>query len=148
MKAGYAGLFHRSLFADTAPVDNRPIRVVLVEDNDVYREALELSLAVTSDIRVVGSVGDGRVAADLCAEARPDVVLMDYRLPGLDGVEATAAVRGVADAAVVALTATADPAELDALLDAGAVRWLTKDSDVTEIVDAIREAAARGASLV
>ena len=124
------------------------IRVVLVEDNDIYREALELSLAVTPDLMVVGAVGDGRAAVGLCAEARPDVVLMDYRLPGLDGVEATAAIRAATDAAVVALTAAADPAELDALLDAGAVTWLTKDSDVAEIVDAVREAAARGASLV
>jgi DNA-binding NarL/FixJ family response regulator len=131
------------------PISGRAeIDVLLAEDNDVFRAALELTLGAEPEIRVVASVADGLSAATACEERCPDVVLLDYRLPGLDGVEATAAVRGVADAAVVALTATADPAELDALLDAGAVRWLTKDSDVTEIVDAIREAAARGASLV
>jgi DNA-binding NarL/FixJ family response regulator len=126
----------------------RPIAVLLVEDNDVFREALELMLGVTPDVRVVGAVGDGASAVTACEELRPDVVLMDYRLPGLDGVEATAAIRATCDAAVVVLTATADRTELDALLAAGAVACLTKDSDVGEIVGAIRSAAAAGAPLV
>lgn len=136
--------------ADTPSVETAPtIDVLLVEDNDVFREALELMLGVMADIRVVGSVGDGRSAIEACAEARPDVVLMDYRLPELDGVEATAAIRSTCPAAsVVALTATAENRELDALYDAGAVACLTKDSDLTEIVGAIREAAGRGAPLV
>ena len=126
----------------------RPIEVFLVEDNEVYREALELMLAPIADIRVVGSAADGHSAVAACAERCPDVVLMDYRLPGMDGVETTAVILAVCDAAVVALTATAEPGELDALLDAGALACLTKDSDVTEIVGTIRDAAARGASLV
>ena len=125
-----------------------PIRVLLVEDNDVFREALELMLAVTPDVRVVGSVADGYAALAACEEVEPDVVLMDYRLPGLDGVEATAAIRSACDSAVVVLTATADPKELDALRAAGAAACLTKDREVGEITAAIREAAARGASLV
>jgi DNA-binding NarL/FixJ family response regulator len=129
-------------------VESRPpITVVLVEDNDVFRQALELMLAVTSDVEVAASVADGRAAVAACLEHRPDVVLMDYRLPGLDGVEATLAVREVSDAAVVALTATADSVELDALSDAGAVACLTKDSSLDEIVGAIRD-AARGRELV
>jgi DNA-binding NarL/FixJ family response regulator len=129
-------------------VDNRrPIDVVLVEDNDVFRQALELMLGVTPDIRVAAAVADGNAAVLACREAQPEVVLMDYRLPGLDGVEATLAIRSVCDAAVVALTATADGAELDALLGAGAVRCLTKDSSLDEIVGAIRD-AARGGELV
>jgi DNA-binding NarL/FixJ family response regulator len=124
------------------------VRVLLVEDNDVFREALELLLAVIPDIRVVGAVADGAAAVGCCEESTPDVVLMDYRLPGMDGVEATAAIRAGCAAAVVVLTATADPRELAALRDAGAAACLTKDSDLTEIVAAIRTAAARGASLV
>ena len=123
------------------------IRVLIVEDNEVYREALELMLGVTPAIRIVGSVGDGRAAVEVCAQTKPDVVLMDYRLPGLDGIEATAAIRACRNTAVVALTAAAEPGELDALRAAGAVTCLTKDSDVTEIVDAIRDAAAPGAPL-
>jgi DNA-binding NarL/FixJ family response regulator len=122
--------------------------VLLVEDNEVFREALELMLGVVDDVEVVGSVGDGRAAVHACAMLRPDVVLMDYRLPELDGVEATAAIRECSDAGVVALTATADEAELDALYDAGAVACLTKDSSLEEIVGAIRSASSRGASLV
>jgi DNA-binding NarL/FixJ family response regulator len=125
-------------------VDNAAaIRVVLVEDNDVFRQALELMLATTRDISVVAAVADGRAAVVACESTQPDVVLMDYRLPGLDGVEATLAVREVCGAAVVALTATADRVELDALLDAGAVTCLTKDSRLDEIVGAIRDAARR-----
>jgi len=123
-------------------------RVLLVEDNEVFREALELMLGVVPDVEVVGAVGDGLAAVRACAKLRPDVVLMDYRLPELDGVEATAAIRECSDAAVVALTATADDTELDALYDAGAVACLTKDSSLEEIVGAIRSASSRGASLV
>ena len=71
---------------------NGPIRVVLVEDNQVFREALELLLGLQQDIEVVASVADGSDAVPACREHRPDVVVMDYRLPGLDGVEATKAV--------------------------------------------------------
>jgi DNA-binding NarL/FixJ family response regulator len=135
--------------ADTAAVDKAPtIDVLLVEDNDVFREALELMLAVMPDIRVVGSVADGRTAVDVCEETGPDVVLMDYRLPGLDGVEATAAIGSLdCDTAVVVLTASVENGELGALYDAGAVACLTKDSDVNEIVGAIRAAAGRSAPL-
>ena len=125
-------------------MEKRPlIRVVLVEDNDVFRQALELMLRTTSEVDVVAAVGDGRTAVVASEATQPDVVLMDYRLPGLDGVETTFAVRDVCDAAVVALTATADQVELDALLAAGAVTCLTKDSSLSEIVGAIRDAARR-----
>src|SRR5213075_422550 len=101
-----------------------PIRLVLVEDNQVFREALELLLGLQSDIEVVASVGDGSSAAEVVRRHKPDVVLMDYRLPGLDGVQATLAVR-----------------EVDALYEAGAVACLSKDQELDEIVDAIRQAA-------
>ena len=126
----------------------RVIDVVLVEDNDVFREALELLLEVTPDIRVVASTGDGRSALDLCSEFEPDVVLMDYRLPELDGVEATAALSAACpEAAVVVLTAAAENGEIEALMGAGAVACLTKDRELDEIVGAIRSAAGRGAAL-
>ncbi|MEN3343339.1 MAG: hypothetical protein V7644_2743 [Actinomycetota bacterium] len=119
----------------------RAIRILLVEDNKVFREALELLLGLRAEIEVVASVGDGAAAVPACREHKPDVVLMDYRLPGLDGVQATAAVReecpGVA---VVCLTASANAREVEALYQAGAFRCLTKDRDLDEIVDAIRSA--------
>src|SRR5919108_5665594 len=98
-----------------------PIEVVLVEDNDVFREALELMLEVTPDIKVVGGVPDGEAALEICPRLDPDVVLVDYRLPGLDGVETTAGLRHACpDAAVVVLTASAETGEVQALLEAGA----------------------------
>ena len=115
-----------------------PIRVVLVEDNQVFREALELLLGLRADIVVVASVAEGTAAVPACAEHRPDVVVMDYRLPGLDGVEATKAVREHCPGTnVVVLTASANVREMDALKDAGAVACLTKDQDLDEIVGAI-----------
>lgn len=119
-----------------------PIRILLVEDNDVFREALELLLGMRTDIEVVGSIGDGAAAADACRTYKADVVIMDYRLPGLDGVQATLAVREACpDVGVVALTASANSREIDALHAAGATACLTKDRELDEIVDAIKAAA-------
>jgi DNA-binding NarL/FixJ family response regulator len=120
-----------------------PVRVVLVEDNEVFRDALELLLGMRDDIQVVASVADGVAAISAAKEHRPDVVLMDYRLPALDGIQATAQV--VAEApgvSVVALTASADDAERAALVEAGAVSCLRKDQELEEIVAAILRAAA------
>jgi DNA-binding NarL/FixJ family response regulator len=126
----------------------QPIEVVLVEDNDIFREALELMLGVTPDVRVVAAVADGESALEACSRLRPDVVLLDYRLPGLDGVETTTALRAaLPETAVVVLTAAAEHEEIQALYDAGAVACLTKDRGVDEIVGAIREAAGRGAPI-
>ena len=122
----------------------RPIRIVLVEDNEVFREALELLLGLRSDIDVVAAVGDGTDAVPACRQHAPDVVLMDYRLPGLDGVQATTAVREACpDVAVVCLTGAADPQEIDALRRAGALACLRKDQELDEIVAAIHSAVAR-----
>jgi DNA-binding NarL/FixJ family response regulator len=127
---------------------SEPIGVVLVEDNEVFREALELMLEVTPDIRVVAAVPDGESALEVCPRLDPDVVLVDYRLPGLDGVETTAGLRSACpQASVVVLTAAAETGEVQALLDAGAVACLTKDRGLDDIVGAIRDAAGRGAPI-
>jgi DNA-binding NarL/FixJ family response regulator len=119
-----------------------PVRVALVEDNKVFREALEMLLALRPEVKVVASVEDGNDVVALCREHGPDVVLMDYRLPGLDGVQATAALREECpDVAVVCLTASANVREMEALKEAGAVACLTKDEALDDIVTAIRAAA-------
>ena len=119
-----------------------PIRVVVVEDNEVFREALELLLGLRDDMEVVASVADGIDAAGAAAELRPDVVVMDYRLPGMDGVQATRAVLAACpETSVVCLTASANLRERDALVEAGAAAFLRKDDGLDTIVTAIRDAA-------
>jgi DNA-binding NarL/FixJ family response regulator len=122
----------------------QPIRVVLVEDNQVFREGIELVLGLRSDIEIVGGAEDGPEAVALVRELRPDVVLMDYRLPGMDGVEATAAIiEAYPGTAVIGLTASANVRERQALSEAGAIECLSKDDDLEEIVAAIHRAAGR-----
>jgi DNA-binding NarL/FixJ family response regulator len=120
-----------------------PVRILLVEDNEVFRDALELLLGMRDDVEVIASVGDGAAAVSAALEHRPDVVLMDYRLPALDGIQATAQVAAaLPDVAVVALTASADAAEREALIGAGAVACLNKDQELEEIVSTILQAAS------
>jgi len=120
---------------------SQPIRVLLVEDNDVFRQALELLLELQEGLVVVGAVSDGSKAVAACKALDPHVVVMDFRLPGMDGVETTIALtRDCPDVAVVCLTASASPRELDALIAAGAVDCLRKDQELEEIVAAVRSA--------
>jgi DNA-binding NarL/FixJ family response regulator len=120
------------------------VRVALVEDNAVFREALELLLGLRSDIDVVVSTADGTQIVELCRAHSPDVVVLDYRLPVLDGVQVTKTlVDDCPGVAVVCLTASANLREIDALYAAGAVACLTKDEPLDEIVAAIHRAARR-----
>jgi DNA-binding NarL/FixJ family response regulator len=121
-----------------------PVRVALIEDNDVFREALEMLLELQSGLEVVASAADGDDAVALCREHSPDVVVMDYRLPRIDGVQATKLLlEACPEVAVVVLTASANLREVDALYAAGAVACLTKDEPLEDIVAAIRRAAAK-----
>ena len=118
------------------------IRIVIIEDNKVFREALELLLGLRSDLVVVASVSDGEEVVPTCRKYNPDVALMDYRLPGLDGIGRRGPTNRRPDVAVVALTASANREEMKALRDAGAVACLTKDQELEEIIEAIHQAAA------
>ena len=123
---------------------SRPIRVALIEDNEVFRQALELLLELRRGVEVVASEADGGGAVALCERHAPDVLVVDYRLPGVDGVQVTSAVRTACpDVAVVCLTAAVSPREAEALQDAGAVACVAKDGSVDEIVDAITRAAGK-----
>ena len=122
----------------------QPIRILLVEDNDVFRQALELLLGLQEGLEVVGTVAEGTAVVAACETYDPDVCVMDFRLPGMDGVEATIALRAACpEVAVVCLTASASVRELEALEAAGAVACLRKDQELDEIVEAIRVAGGR-----
>jgi DNA-binding NarL/FixJ family response regulator len=119
-----------------------PIRVVLVEDNDVFRQALELLLGQRGDIDIVASEPTGENAVELCKLHEPDVFLVDYRLPGDDGVQVARRVRAAfPDVSVVVLTAAAGEREIEALIEAGAVACVGKDEPLDAIVSAIHQAA-------
>jgi DNA-binding NarL/FixJ family response regulator len=121
------------------------IRVVIVDDHAMLRAGLEQLLAGEPDLDVVGKAGDGAEAVALVREARPDVVLMDLQMPGVDGVEATRQIVGEGLADVLVLTSYSDSDRILGALDAGALGYLLKDAEPDEVLRGIR-AVARGES--
>jgi DNA-binding NarL/FixJ family response regulator len=120
-----------------------PIRVVLVDDHPMVRMSLRLLLRSTEDIDVVGEAGDGEEALRVCAQVHPDVVLMDLRLPMLDGVATTRALqRQTPVPHVLVLTAYYDERLIPEALAAGASGYVLKDGDVEEFIAVIRSAHA------
>jgi DNA-binding NarL/FixJ family response regulator len=122
------------------------INVVLVDDHPLVRAGLAELLRGTTDIDVVGTASDGAEALELVRRVRPDVVLMDLQMPGVDGVTATRNIvaEGIG-ADVLVLTSFSDGERILAALDAGAVGYLLKDADPDHVLDGIR-AVARGES--
>jgi DNA-binding NarL/FixJ family response regulator len=124
------------------------VRVLLVDDQALFREALATLLGVRADIEVVGEAGDGDEALRRAADLAPDVVLMDLRMPVLDGIAATRRLRAEQpDVRVIALTTFDDDEEVFAALRAGAVGYLLKDVSSARLVEAVL-AAARGESVL
>ncbi|MFE1862352.1 response regulator transcription factor [Streptomyces anandii] len=120
-----------------------PIRLLLVDDDPLVRAGLSLMMGGADDIEIVGEAADGTEVEDLVDRTLPDVVLMDVRMPGMDGLTATERLRGRARAPQVVLLTTfhADEQVLRALR-AGASGFVLKDTPPAEIVDAVRRVAA------
>ncbi|MER7281542.1 response regulator transcription factor [Dactylosporangium sp. NPDC000244] len=119
------------------------IRVVVADDQTAVREGLALMLSLLDDVEVVGEAADGEAALDLVAEHGPDVVLMDLRMPRMDGVSATGQIRArFPQTRVVVLTTFADDDHILSALQAGALGYLTKDAGRVQIAQAVRAAAA------
>jgi DNA-binding NarL/FixJ family response regulator len=116
----------------------RPIRVLLVEDNDVYRDSLVFLLGARKELEVVGAEGTGESAIRRARELEPDVAVLDFRLPDIDG----GAVAASLESPVVFLSASAGEAEYDAASGAGAA-LVRKDEGLDALVRAIRAAAGR-----
>lgn len=124
------------------------IRVVIADDQKLVREGLEMLLSASPDITVVGTASDGEEAIAQAASERADIVLMDLRMPRVDGVEATRRIAGAAGATrVIVLTTYADDDSVFAALRAGARGFLTKDAGAQEIAQAIRTVHAGEALL-
>jgi DNA-binding NarL/FixJ family response regulator len=126
----------------------RAIRVVVADDQTAVREGLALLLDLLDGVEVVGAAADGEAAVRLVDEHGADVVLMDLRMPRLDGVAATRRIRTDHPATqVVVLTTYAEDADILTALGAGALGYLTKDAGRAQIAQAIRAAAAGQAVL-
>ena len=121
------------------------IRVLIAEDHATVREGLKLILGAQSDIEVVGDTGDGRTAVTLTQQLRPDIVLMDISMPGLNGQKATALLKECCpDVRVLALTRHQEDGYLQQMLRSGASGYILKQSPPAELLHAIRAVANGG----
>jgi two-component system, NarL family, response regulator LiaR len=115
------------------------IRVVIADDNNAVREALEVLFDVFSDLELVGQAENGQEAVRLCAELQPDAVLMDLVMPVMDGITATRIIHDqFPHIKVVALTTAIDDGLLKAVIGAGAVTYLFKYTTIDAIAETIR----------
>jgi DNA-binding NarL/FixJ family response regulator len=124
------------------------IRVLLVDDHAVIRDGIAAMLAPHDDLDVVGEAADGDTAVRLATTLRPDVVLMDLRLPGTDGADATARIAALPTPPRVLVLTTYDAdSDITRAMAAGAIGYLLKDTGRVALLDAIRRAAAGEAVL-
>jgi DNA-binding NarL/FixJ family response regulator len=124
------------------------VRVLLADDQRLVRESLATLLGLLPDVELVATASDGQEVCALVAEHAPEVVLMDLRMPRMDGIEATRRLReSNPDARVIALTTYADDESVLGALRAGARGYLTKDSSAEDIREAILKVAAGEAAL-
>ncbi len=127
---------------------SEPIRVAVVDDQELFRRGLTMLLGVEDDIEVVGEAGDGVAATELAATAVPDVILMDVRMPKRSGIEACIAIKEAAPTArIIMLTVSDEEADLYDAVKNGASGYLLKDSSIDEVAQAVR-VVADGQSLI
>jgi DNA-binding NarL/FixJ family response regulator len=124
------------------------IRAVVVDDQALVRAGVRVLLQTASDVEVIGEAADGAEAVRLVERLRPDVVLMEIRMPHVDGIEATRRVQATAPQTnVLMLTTFAEDDDVYGALSAGAVGFLVKDGEPSDLIDAVRR-AARGEPLL
>jgi len=119
------------------------IRIVIADDHGVVRQGLRMFLGLDPEFVIVGEAADGFQAVKLAQQLRPDVVLMDLLMPGMDGIQATAVIRReLPDTEVIALTSVLEDGSVVGAVRAGAIGYLLKDAEPNELCRAIRAAAA------
>ena len=124
------------------------IRVLIVDDHEIVREGLQILLSEEADFEVVGAAEDGLSAVRLAETKKPDVILMDLVIPGIDGIEATRRiVNNNPEARVLVLTTFADDQHVRDAIQAGATGYLLKDVLKADLLRALRDAAAGRPSL-
>ncbi len=125
-----------------------PIRVLVVDDQELFRRGLTMLLAVEPGLEVVGEAGDGAEGVTLAESAAPDVILLDVRMPKKSGIEACLAIKeSVPSAKIIMLTVSDEEADLYEAVKSGASGYLLKDSSIEEVAQAIR-VVADGQSLI
>lgn len=123
--------------------EQRPIRVMLVDDHRMVREGLAVFLQVSDDLELAGEAENGLEAVELCMQLRPDVVLMDLKMPQMDGATATQIItERCPETRVIALTSFQEEGLVQRALQAGAIGYLLKNVSAEALEDAIRAAAA------
>lgn len=117
------------------------IKVLLVDDQQILAEGIKSVLETSSDVEVVGIASDGMVAVEMCAERKPDVVLMDIRMPNMNGVVATKRIKETDENIKIIILTTFDDSDyILSAINNGASGYLLKDIGATALVDAIKNA--------
>lgn len=123
----------------TDPLPEEPIRVLVVDDQELFRRGLTMLLAAEPDIEVVGEANDGDDALQRVLEQAPDVVLLDVRMPRVSGIETCRQMKEAAPSAqILMLTASDEEADLYQALKNGAAGYLLKDSSIDQLAQAVR----------
>jgi DNA-binding NarL/FixJ family response regulator len=121
----------------------QPVKVAIVDDAPVYRRILRSTLAKQPGLKIVAEADDGRIAVDIVEKHQPDVVLMDFSMPELDGIEATRLIKSKHPSVMVIILTMIESETLAvAARQAGACRFLTKSSILSEIMQAILDCVA------
>ena len=121
--------------------ETSPIRVMLVDDHDMVRKGLAVLLKVERDLELVGEAGDGEEAVRMCEQVRPDVVLMDLKMPRMNGAAATQAIKERwPQVQVIALTSFQDKELVQEVLKVGAISYMLKNVSAGDLAEAIRAA--------
>lgn len=122
-------------------VQTSPIRIMIVDDHEMVRSGLAVFLETCDDIKLVGEASNGEEALRLCIELEPDVLIMDLVMPGMNGIEATRAIRAqFSHIQIIALTSFKEEELVHSALQAGAISYLLKNVSIDELAGAIRNA--------